>query len=314
MLTHAGPVQVLDKLGMRKELPKNKSTVMKFRRPKVFTAKTTPLVEGVTPTADAFQFEDVTVTLKQYGQVIEITDVIEDTHEDPVLREVSTQAGENIGRTMESLTYGILRAGTNVFYANGTLRTDVNTPVSLSKLRAVKRALEAQKAMKITQVGDSSPKFATRAIEAAFVAVCHTDLDADIRNLPGFLPTAQYASGVTISPYEIGSVEQMRFICSPDLTAFTDAGGAFAGSGTSMVTTTGTSADVYPILVFGKEAYGVVALKGMGAVKPSIIPVGTISKSDPLGQKGIVGWKGWHASVILNQLWMARLEVAVTAL
>ncbi|KKL70933.1 hypothetical protein LCGC14_2099990, partial [marine sediment metagenome] len=38
------------------------------------------------------------------------------------------------------------------------------------------------------------------------------------------------------------------------------------------------------------------------------------SKSDPLGQRGYVGWKTWHAIVILNQVWMARLEVCVTDL
>ena len=95
-------------------------------------AATTPLVEGVTPSATQFSYEDVSATLLQYGQIVEITDVIEDTHEDPVLNDATVQAGENIGRTMEALDWGILRAGTNVFYANGTQRTDVNTPISLA--------------------------------------------------------------------------------------------------------------------------------------------------------------------------------------
>src|SRR5690606_24812714 len=145
MLKHAAPVTVLDKFGMLRPMPKNKTQTIKFRRPKVFTAATTPLVEGVTPTATQFSYEDVEATLKQYGQIVEITDVIEDTHEDPVLNDAAEQAGENIGRTTEALTYGVLRAGTNVFYANGTSRAAVNTPVSLKKVRAVVRALKAQK-------------------------------------------------------------------------------------------------------------------------------------------------------------------------
>jgi len=91
---------------------------------------------------------------------------------------------------------------------------------------------------------------------------------------------------------------------------FADGGGA---KGT-MVSTTGTSADVYPMLAFGKEAWGQVALRGQGAIAASIIPVGQKTKDDPLAQRGYVGWKGWHCAVILNQLWMARLEVACTAL
>lgn len=309
MLKHAAPVVILDKMGLTKPMPKNKGVNIKFRRPKVFEPATTPLQEGITPTATAFEYEDVSAELKQYGQVAGITDVIEDTHEDPVLNDLTVQLGENIGRTMERLNWSVLRAGTNIVYANGTQRTDVNTPISLAKQRAVVRALKRQKAMKITQILGPGPDYATRSVEAAYVAVGHTDLENDIRALPGFLPVSQYANRRTISEYEIGSVEDVRYILSPDLPSFLGGG----ASSTTMVNTSGT-ADVYPILFFGKEAYGLVPLRGMGAVSPSIIPVGTKDKSDPLGQRGYAGWKTWHACVILNDLWMARLEVAATNL
>lgn len=311
MLKHAAAVLVLEKAGpLMKQMPKNKSQTIKFRRPVPFSAATTPLQEGITPSATQFRYEDVTGILKQYGMIVAITDHIEDTHEDPVLNDASVQCGENIGRTQEAIDWGVLRAGTNVFFANGTQRTDVNTPVTLAKLRAVIRGLKAQKAHKITSVLDSSPNFATRAVEASYVAVCHTDCENDIRNLEGFIPCASYGSRTMICPEELGSVQEIRFVCSPDLEPFRDAGGA-AGS---MVTTAGTSADIYPILIFGKEAWGKVALRGQGSVSPSILRPGMISKSDPLGQRGSVGWKMWHLSMILNDAWMARLETAVTEL
>ncbi len=34
---------------------------------------------------------------------------------------------------------------------------------------------------------------------------------------------------------------------------------------------------------------------------------------DPLAQRGSVGWKAMQTAIILNDLWMARAEVAVTA-
>lgn len=314
MLRHAAPVVILDKFGLTKPMPKNKTQTIKFRRPVVFTAATTPLVEGVTPTARAFRYEDVSVGLLQYGDLVETTDVIEDTHEDPVLNDATVQSGENIGRTQESLNWGVLRAGTNVYYANGSARTSVNQPISLNKQRAVTRGLKAQKAMKITRILSGSVNFQTKPIEASYISVHHTDVEQDVRNLAGFTPVAEYGSRKPISDYELGSCEDTRYICSPDLDPFEDAGGAYAGSGKDMVTTSGTSADVYPVLYLGKEAYGIVPLRGQGAVSPSIIPAGVKSKSDPLGQRGYVGWKMWHACLILNQVWMARLEVAVTDL
>lgn len=311
MLKHAGPVRVLDKFGLTKPMPKNKTQTIQFRRPKVFTEVTTPLVEGVTPSATQFSYEDVSGTLKQYGMLVEITDHIEDTHEDPVLNDATVQAGENIGRTMEALDYGVLKAGTNVFYANGSSRSDVNQPISLAKQRAVTRSLHAQKAMKITRILDASVNYKTSAIEASYIAVHHTDVDADIRNLPGFTPVAEYGSRKPVSEYEIGSVETVRYICSPDLDPFLAAGSATLNG---MVSQGGSNVDVYPILFFGKEAYGTVPLRGQGAVSPTVLRPGVRDKSDPLGQRGYVGWKTWHLTLILNQNWMARLEVAVTDL
>ncbi len=311
MLMHAGPVMVLEKTGpLIRPMPANKTQTIRFRRPKVFTAATTPMQEGVTPTATQFSYEDVGATLQQYGMVVTITDQIEDTHEDPVLNDASQQCGENIGRTQEALNWGVLRAGTNVHYSNGTARNAVNTPISLAKLRAIARNLKAQKAMKVTAVLDGSVNFKTVPVEAAWIAVCHTDLEADIRDLPKFTPVAEYGSRRTISQHEIGTCEEFRFLTSPDLEPFSDAGGT-AGS---MVSTGGTSADVYPVLCFGKESWGLVPLRGQGSITPSIMRPNVSSKSDPLGQRGCVGWKMWHTSLILNQTWLARLECAATAL
>lgn len=314
MLRHAEPVLVLNKFGQSKPLPKNKTNTVKFRRAKVYGAVTAPLQEGVTPTAQKFAYEDVTAVMKQWGGLFEITDVVADQSEDPVLSDAATAAGEQGAATIEAVTYGIVRAGTNVFYANGAARNAVNTPITLTKQRAVTRALKAQKAMMISNILGSSTNFATRAIEAAFVAVCHTDNEADIRGLAGFIPVAQYGQRSPLSDREIGSVEDVRYVTSPDLGSFADAGAAFAGSGNNMVTTSGTSADVYPVLFFGKEAYGVVPMKGAGSMTPTVINPGKPDKSDPLGQRGYVGWKTYFTAVILNDLWMGRLEVAVSQL
>lgn len=311
MLKHAQPVMVLDKLAMAKQMPKNKTETISFRRPRTFTAATTPLVEGTTPTTTTFRYDDVQVSLRQYGQVVEWTDVIEDLHEDPVGKDAALQAGENIGRTMEALNWGVVRAGTNVLYANGSQRTDVNTPITLAKQRAVVRALRNQKAQMITRILASGVNYATRAVEAGWVAVAHTDLEADIRNLPGFLPVAQYASRSPVSDHEIGSVENVRYVLSPDLEPFASTGGT---PGAAVVTSGSNAADVYPVVYFGQDAWGTVALRGQSAVSPSIIPAGQKTKDDPLGQRGYVGWKTYHAALILNQAWMARLEVAATAL
>lgn len=311
MLRHSEPWLILSKMGMTKPLPKNKAEKMIFRRPIPLAPATTPVVEGVTPTAQKISYEDVEVTLKQYGRPIEITDKVTQLSEDPVMDTATMLAGEQAGGTIEQVLYGVLKAGTNVFYANGADRTAVNTVLTLNKQRAVTRALAAQKALKITRMLKSGPEYGVSAVEAAYVAVAHTDLDSDIRNLAGFIPVAKYGNRQPISEHEIGSVEQCRYVLSPDLDPWADAGGL---DGNVVLSTSGTNADVYPILYFGQDAFAQVPLKGEEAIVPMVLNPGTPSKSDPMGQRGYVSWKAWYAAVILNDLWMARLEVAVSVL
>lgn len=308
------PVLVLSKFALTKPVPKNVAESVKFRRRVPFTVDAVPLVEGVTPTADRITFEDVSMTLKQYGDLVEITDHIEDLAEDPVLMEATKGLAEQAAATMERILWNTIKGGTVVTYANGAARNAVNTPVSVAKLRAVIRSLKAQKAQKFTSILDASPKYGTKPVEACYVAVCHTDLENDIRNLPGFIPTAKYASGGVLGPQEFGALEEIRFVTSPDLVPFADAGGAYAGSGTAMVSTSGTSADVYPIMVLGKEAYATCPLKGGNSMTPTVLKPNTPRGGDPLGQRGTVGWKAWMNAIILNQTFMQRLEVAATDL
>ena len=311
MLRHAQPRIILSRMGMTKPMPKNKAEKVIFRRAKPLAAATTPVTEGVTPSAQRIEFEDVQTTLKQYGLPIEITDKVTELSEDPVMDVATMLAGEQAGATIEQVLYGVLKAGTNVYYANGASRAAVNTVISLNKQRAVTRALEANKADPITRMLKSGPEYGVSAVAAGWVAVCHTDLDSDIRNMAGFIPVEKYGTRSTVSPYEIGAVERVRYVTSPDLKPFADAGGAAGGT---KLSTSGTNSDVYPVLYFGQDAFGQVPLKGEESIVPMVLQPGKPSKSDPMGQRGYVSWKTWYTAVILNDLWMARLEVAASVL
>ncbi|MHB0775424.1 N4-gp56 family major capsid protein [Halomonas sp. WWR20] len=308
-LKHAEPQLVLSRFGMSKPVPKNKSEAVKFRRPVPLPLATTPLTEGVAPTSKALTYEDVQVALSEYGDVVEITNRVADLAEDPVLKDATGITGEQAGETIESLMWGILRGGTNVFYANGSARSAVNTPISLAKQRAVTRLLKAERAKKVTTMVASSVKYGTEAIDAAYIGVAHTHMESDIRDMPGFVPTEKYGSMKPL-PFEIGKVEDVRYILTPVLEPFADAGGVENG----MVSTSGANADVYPVVYFGKDAYGHIALKGKEAVEMKIRQPGEIDSNDKLGQKGWVGWKTYWKGFIANEMWMARLEVAATDL
>lgn len=334
MLKRAMPYLHLEKFGQTYPLPTNSTQTAKFRRYFLAGAHgaagpndgggvngagtaffipvaTTPLTEGVTPQGSMLANQDYTVTLAQYGDYVTITDVIEDTHTDPVLQQATDALGEQAAVTVETLRFNVLVAGTNVWYANKVAgRSSVVTAIALADQRRVTTGLNRQNARKITQVVGSTPDFNTKSVEASYMAVCHPDLESDLRGMTGFKVVADYGPHTTPFEGEIGSCEQVRYLTSTVIGPFLDAGGAVGSTG--LRSTSGSNIDVYPILIFGRDAFGIVPLKGKSSMTPMVVNPKP-APSDPLAQRGTVGWKLWTATVILQDAFMARLEVGATA-
>lgn len=326
ILKHAVPAEVLGITGQQRPMPKNQGKTIVHRRYLPYGATNTDwntrnrpqaaaaaheLTEGVTPTADTLVPQDIQVSIKQYGCLYELTDQTVDTYEDDVPAEMKKHCGERIALVREMVRYGVLKACTNVFYAGGgATRASVNAKLSLSLLRKMSRNLQANHAKRITGILAPSANVATKPVEAAYLVFVHTDAEADIRDLPGFKHVTEYGSRTVVSPYEIGSCENYRFITSPELAPYAGAGADIATTGLMGA----TKVDVYPFIVVGEDAWGQVALRGTEAIDPTYIPPGQKDKSDPLGQRGYVGAKFYMACTMLNEGWMAVAEAGVTAL
>ena len=322
MLKRAMPYLHLEKFGQTYPLPTNSTQTAKFRRYFLAGASgaagpdtggfyipvaTTPLVEGVTPAGSVLANQDYTVTLAQYGDFITTTDVIEDTHTDNILQQATDILGEQAAVTVETLRFNVLKAGTNVFYANSVGgRDSIVSAISISDQRRVTTALNKQNAKKITTVVASTADFNTKSVEASYMAVCHPDLETDLRSLTGFKVVADYGPHTTPFEGEIGSCEQVRYLTSTVIAPWTDAGGAVGATG--LASTGASKVDVYPILYFARDCFGIVPLKGKSSMTPMVVNPKPAA-GDPLGQRGTVGWKLWTSTVILQDAWMARLEV-----
>lgn len=306
LLKRGMPFLVLEKFGQTFVMPNKSTKVAKFRRYNALAWANVPLQEGVTPAGKKASVTDVTATLDQYGDYMSFSDVIEDTHEDPFLMAITEVLGEQAAQTIEKVRYDIVKAGTNVFYSNGSSRTDVNTPMTLAIQRKATRALKRQNGEHITSVVASTPQFRTEPVEAAYIGLCHPDLENDIRNITGFIPTKQYG---TVTPWqnEIGAVEDVRYLRSTIFQSFPDAGAATS----TMVSTTGSVSDVYPLLIIAKNSYAIVPLKGKDSLTIMVVNPKP-ANGDPLGQRGTAGWKTMQTAVILNDAWLVRVECAAT--
>lgn len=335
ILARAVPCEVLNIAGVQKQMPKNVSDTVVYRRwvpynatvgnpniliqsggavvetdasNRVDTHLTNNLLaEGTTPSPESIVAQDITVVLKQYGCLYSFTDKTADLYEDNISDALKTQVAERMMLIRELELYSKVRASTNRFYGGaGTTLATVDGKLTAKLLRKIARSLHANHTKKPTSILAPTPNIGTKPIEAAYLVFCHGDIEADLRDttaFPSYTPVAAYGSRKPIHENEIGSFEQFRFIASPELVPFQNAG-ALVGT-TACLSTGGTNIDVYPLIVTGQEFFGTVSLRGAKAFDLSVIPVGNKDSADPLGQRGYIGSKFYAASMLLNQQWGA---------
>jgi len=274
------------------------------------TAAQYQVQEGVTPTPKALSYRDVNVRIDQYAVLYGYTDKTALLHEDDVPQDQKMQVAETMPLIREMIRYGVMKAASTVQYSGGTTRATVDEKITNNGLSLMSRTLLANHGSMKTKILAPGPEYDTSAIEAGFIVFCHTDCEHDIRALDDFVPVAKYANRSPINANELGSVGRFRFIVSPELAGYADAGAAVAG--TNNYSTTGTNADVYPMIICAEDAVFDVALNTNFDV--THIPVGVKTKEDPFGQRGYVGSIFWSAALVANPGWMGVIEVAITNL
>lgn len=323
MLKKVDAIQVLTKFGEQKEQPLKKTDTVVFRRLKPFnaTANEVPNItaanfitaEGTTPTSNTISYTDVTCVVQQYSILFKYTSKSELMYEDNIPDDMVKLTSDTLNEIAELVAYGQAKAGSSVIYANGSLRTSVNTRISLPRLQQAARSMNSNRATMVTEAIMPGVKFNTAGVEPAYIVFCHTDAMSDVRALPNFIRRVEYGSAVTpVHPREFGACEDFRFVSSPLFAPYLSAG---SGTTNGMVATSG-SVNVYPYIIIAESALGHISLKGHGwtGIRPKIIKASDINHANPSGMFGYVGADFWGATVRLNENFMTRIECGVTDL
>ena len=225
MLAHAEPITVLSSFGIQKTMPQNRTDTLVMRRalPIDYSTSTTngsygapqvdptnyQLQEGVTPSAKTITYQDVSVVLQEYGVLLKLSSKAEATYEDNIPADMTQLVGEHMATLQEMIAYNAVKGGTNVMYQGGTSRATVAAAPTLNKLRQAARMIESAHGKRVTKKLAAGPNFGTSAILPSYLVFMHTDMESDVRNLPGFTPMVEYATGTTVHEREIGAVEQL---------------------------------------------------------------------------------------------------------
>lgn len=261
---------VLQPLGMAQSLPKNNGKLVKWLRYASIDGSTTALTEGTVPSEIGFTTSNVTSTIAQYGQYAKVSDLLDFTAIDPVIKNLSVRFGYAAAKTIEQLIVNELDAEAAVQRINNRAN---DAAIVAGDVLSHLELIEAMIEQKADFIGPHE--------SGDYIAVCSplSEYDLLVDQQDGaWLDINKRTSEVKkVMNGEFGRMYGMRFLTSDLMTTEADAG-------------SGGTVDVVSNYVIGQQAFGTVSLeKGMSRM--IIKPVGSAGALDPLDQFSTVGYK-----------------------
>ena len=286
LIDYAEPSLVHDQFGDKYPIPANGGKTIEFRKYSPLAKAPTPLTEGVTPTGNKLDVTTITAEVAQYGDYIEISDVLELTAIDRNLEQAAKLLGGQAGRTLDTVTREVVTAGTNVMYApkadGGEIasRSAVTSDALLTP-DCIFVAVARLKEMNAMPIDDS------------FVAIVHPNVVADLMRSEEWQGIHKYTDSTNIYQGEIGKIGGVRFVESTEAKCY----GPVGASGAS----------VFATMIIGANAYGVTEING-GGLQHIVKQLGSAGSADPLNQRATVGWKAIKTAERLVEEYMIRIE------
>jgi N4-gp56 family major capsid protein len=276
-----------DQFGQKKPIPKNGGKQIEFRKFASLGKSLTPLTEGVPPLGQSLKVTKVEATVSQYGDFVELSDLLDLTAIDPVVVETVKLIGSQAGLSLDTITRDILQSNTNAFYCpkkDGTV-VDNRTELDATCLLTVDVIKDVVALLK----RDNAPK-----IDGSYIAIVHPFVAKDIMSDPQWIDAYKYTTPENIFAGELGKIAGVRFIESSEAKVY-------FGDGCP------TGLGVFGTLIMGANAYGTTEIEG-GGLETIIKQLGSSGTADPLNQKSTVGWKATKTAEILIPQYIYRVE------
>lgn len=198
-----------------------------FVRYKRMNVPVTTISEGQDPTPSSFTIEQATVTLDQWGDALQITDVAKLTTQHPVMTLAQQLLADNAQRVIDREVQLVWLAGTNIIYGDGTVTTRATITkdmkasddvigkayVTLGDAGAQPRgAGGGVDNLKVSDAGSPS----TVVGPQAYVGICGMQITQDIRRAAMAYGTwaaaATYTKPESIMRNETGMWNGIRFV------------------------------------------------------------------------------------------------------
>ena len=293
LLDQAEPLLVHNQFGDKYPIPANNGKKIEFRKYSALPKALTALTEGVTPAGNSLTVTTVEGTVKQYGDWIQLSDMLQMTAIDNNVVQATKLLSSQAGRTLDTVTREVLAGGTNVIYAprvvdgaeTEVLSRSTLTPECVLTPFVVMRAAATLEAM-------NTPK-----IDGSYVLIIHPYCRETLQESPGWVDVVKYKEGNNTFSGEIGKIGDVRVVTTSEAKVINDS--------TCPVVEESTYYSVFTSLLLGANAYGVTMLEN-GGLQHIVKQLGY--GEDPLNQRSSCGWKATSVAVRLCEEYMVRIE------
>lgn len=285
LLERTYPVLLHAKFGQKKRIPAGAGRVIEWRKFDPFPVAKTPLTEGALYT----NFRDLNVTaitgtVAQYGDAVAFSDLVSTTTIDPILTETTQLLGDQAGETIDELVRDTLVGGTTILYAStAAQRSDLTSAMTLTPAECRRIRLQ----MKLNRA---------RPIDGVYPCITHPRVLHDLMNTTEWRDAQLYNKTNRIFDGSVGDLYGLRFYETDKAYMVADAG-------------SGGTVDVYTVLCFGQNAFGVVDLAGHN-LQTIHKGLGSAGTADPLNVQQTMGWKVTFGVKRLQEAFMLRFECA----
>lgn len=293
LLDQAEPLLVHNQFGDKYPIPAGSGKKIEFRKYSALPKALTALTEGVTPAGNSLNVTTVEGTVKQYGDWIQLSDMLQMTAIDNNVVQATKLLSSQAGRTLDTVTREVLAGGTNVIYApkvvdgaeTEVLSRSTLTPECVLTPFVVMRAAATLEAM-------NTPK-----INGSYVLIIHPYCRETLQESPGWVDVVKYKEGNNTFSGEIGKIGDVRVVTTSEAKVINDS--------TCPVVEESTYYSVFTSLLLGANAYGVTELEN-GGLQHIVKQLGY--GEDPLNQRSSCGWKATSVAMRLCEEYMVRIE------
>ena len=205
----ADPKLVHDQFGDYYPIPKNGGKVVEFRKYSPLEKSTTPLKEGVTPTGNSLNVTTVTAEVRQYGDWIGLSDMLNLTAIDNNVVQATRLLGAQSGRTLDTITREVLCGGTNVRIAPDSTGESVNLRANITADCKLTPDLIFKAAADLSAMN-------AEVIDDCYVGIVHPYAAYDLMRNEEWIDVHKYKDPENIYKGELGKLGKVRFVESTE--------------------------------------------------------------------------------------------------